>query len=338
MLLVFWLTRFVILPAKLPAKIIQGVENIEPPFERSVLTVGNFDGVHLAHQRIIAQAGSFAMLTGDPVVVLTFEPHPLTVVAPSKAPRRLSLPDEKIRCLAESGADVIVVAHSEPELLGMDAEHFIRNILIDRFRPTHVIEGPSFGFGRGRRGTPELLSDVATPLGCSVHIVDPVTVQVDDGETLMVSSSLIRGLLADGRVRHATKCLGRPYALIGRVVCGDGRGRRIGIPTANIAVADQLVPGEGVYSGRAVVDRGAYACAISIGRTPTFGGSVQQVEAHLLGFDGDLYGQQIRVEFVQWLREQAKFATSQALVDQVRRDIETVRRNSKNLERVQGFP
>ena len=310
---------------KTPVKVVYGVEHVEPPLVRPVLTVGNFDGVHRAHQQIIAQAKSFAAQTGGPVVVLTFEPHPLTVVAPSKAPPRLSPPNEKIRCLADSGANIIVVARSEPELLGMDAECFIKEVLIDRFRPTHIVEGPSFGFGRGRRGTPELLSEVASPFGCSLQIVSPVTVRIDDGEALMVSSSLIRRLLADGRVRHATQCLGRPYALIGWVVHGDGRGRRIGIPTANVAIADQLVPGEGVYSGRAVVDQGAFSCAISIGRTPTFGGSHQQVEAHLLGFDGDLYGKPIRVEFAQWLRGQARFASSRALTDQVRRDIEAVR-------------
>lgn len=306
-------------------KVIHGLEHVEPSLTRSVLTVGNFDGVHRAHQQLLAQAGLFAANTGGPVVVLTFEPHPLTIVTPAKAPPRLSLPDEKLRCLAQAGAQIIVVARSEPALLGMDAERFVKEVLMDRFHPTHIVEGPSFGFGRGRKGTPDLLRNVAAGFGCEVHIVGPVTVQVDDGETLMVSSSLIRSLLGGGRVRHAALCLGRSYVLIGRVVHGDGRGRRIGIPTANVEIVDQLVPGEGVYAGRAIIDEKVYWSAISIGRTPTFGGGKQQVEAHLLGFDGDLYGQPIRIEFERWLRGQKKFESAEALVDQVSRDIEAVR-------------
>jgi len=308
-----------------PVKVIHGLEGVDPPLAGSVLAVGNFDGVHRAHQQLLAQAGLFAANTGGPVVVLTFEPHPLTIVTPAKAPARLSTPDEKMHWLAQAGAQIIVVARSEPALLGMEPERFIKDVLIDRFHPTHIVEGPSFGFGRGRRGTPELLRKVASAFGCEVHIVGSVTVQVDGGEALMVSSSLIRSLLVDGRVRHAALCLGRPYALIGPVVHGDGRGRRIGIPTANVEVHDQLVPGEGVYAGRAVVGAHAYPSAISIGRAPTFGSGKQQIEAHLLDFDADLYGQTIRIEFDRWLRGQRKFESAEALVNQVRRDIDAAR-------------
>ncbi|UCC31470.1 MAG: hypothetical protein JSU86_04180, partial [Phycisphaerales bacterium] len=137
-------------------RVLHGLEALDPPLAQSVLTIGNFDGVHLAHQQILAQTGLTAANTGGPVVVLTFEPHPLTVVAPSKAPRLLTLPDEKLRHLAEAGTDITVVARSEPALLGLTAEQFVEQVIVRRFHPTHIVEGPSFGFGRGRKGTPEL--------------------------------------------------------------------------------------------------------------------------------------------------------------------------------------
>ena len=305
-------------------KILEGLQAVDPPFAQSVLTVGNFDGVHLAHQQLLAQAGLFAAVTGGPVVVLTFEPHPLTVVGPLEAPPRLSLPDEKLRRLAEAGAEIVVVAKSEPALLGLEAESFVREVIWERFHPTHIVEGPSFGFGRGRKGTPELLKQVATEFGCEVHILQPVTLRIND-ETMLVSSSLIRRLISEGKVRRAALCLGRPYALIGDVVPGDGRGRNLGFPTANLAAQDQLVPGEGVYAGRAVVGETPYVCAISIGHTPTFGGDKQQVEAHLLDFDGEIYGRRIRIEFERLLRPQITFDSPEALSHQLRQDVQAVR-------------
>lgn len=305
-------------------KVVHGIEAVEP-LSQSVLTIGNFDGVHLAHQQLLAQAGLIAANTGGPVVVLTFEPHPLTVVAPHKAPRRLSTPPEKARLLAAHGADIVVVARSDPALLGMEAERFVEDVLIARFHPTHIVEGPSFGFGKGRRGTPELLRAIAGRHGCEVYILQPVALQVEEGETVLVSSSLVRRLLVEGKVHRAALCLGRPYALIGEVVEGLRRGRTIGFPTANVAVADLLVPADGVYSGRAIVGHDAYAAAISIGNAPTFADGRHQVEVYLLDFTGDLYGRTIRVEFARFLRPQRKFDSVEALKAQLALDVASVR-------------
>jgi riboflavin kinase/FMN adenylyltransferase len=305
-------------------KVFEGLQAVDPPLEQSVLTVGNFDGVHRAHQQLLAQAGLFAAHTGGPVVVLTFEPHPLTVANPSKAPPRLSLPDEKLHLLAEAGAEITVVAKSEPALLDLEAERFVKEVVWDCFHPTHIVEGPSFGFGRGRKGTSELLKEVATRLGSEVHIVQPVTLQIN-GETLLVSSSLVRRLLSEGKVRRAALCLGRPYALAGKVVPGDGRGRKIGFPTVNLETCDRLVPAEGVYAGQVRAGGKEYACAISIGHTPTFGGGEQRVEAYLLDFDGDLYGQSIRIEFKRFLRPQETFDSPEALARQLHLDVRAVR-------------
>lgn len=306
-------------------RVIDGLEALAAPFERSVLTIGNFDGVHRAHQQLLAQAGMFSAETGAPVVVLTFEPHPLTVVAPQRAPRRLSTLDQKLQALQAAGADVVVVARSEPDLLNMEAPRFVQEVILDRFHPTHIVEGPSFGFGRGRKGTPELLRELAAPAGCEVYILEPVTLKLDGGESLMVSSSLVRKLLGEGDVRRAGLCLGHPYTLSGLVVEGDRRGRSLGFPTANLQMEDQLIPSDAVYAGSVSWGEGVHLAAISIGNTPTFGGSRSRVEAHLLDYSGDLYGRTIQVALERRLRSQRAFASPEALIEQLNKDVRAVR-------------
>ena len=306
-------------------KVIHGIEAVDPPLEHSVLTIGNFDGVHRAHQQLLAQAGLFAANTGGPVVVLSFEPHPLSVVRPDIAPSRLCLLEEKLRCLARAGADVTVVARSEPALLGLEAEQFVEQVVRRRFHPTHIVEGPSFGFGKGRKGTAGLLRELAAGFACEVHVVEPVTLQIDEGETMLISSSLIRALVADGKVHRAALCLGRRYALIGQVVSGDRRGVTLGFPTANLEVHDQLIPGDGVYAGLAVFAGQTHLSAISVGNTPTFDGKARLVEAHLLDFTGDIYGQSVRLEFERPIRPQETFQSAEALATQIERDVQSVR-------------
>jgi len=307
-------------------QVYQGVESVEPALERSVATIGNFDGVHLAHQQLIAQAGLLAANAGEPVVVLTFEPHPLGVVTGQKAPPRLSLPSQKLTWLKQAGADVTVVARSEPGLLGLEPERFIREVLVTRLHPTHVVEGPNFGFGRGRRGNTELLRRVGTEAGFEVHEVEPVTLEVDEGESVMVSSSLIRRLLAESKVHRAALCLGRPYTIRGEVVPGVQRGRQLGFPTANIALADQMLPGDGVYTGKVVIADVSHRAAISVGTQQTFDHGARQLEVHVLDFEGNLYGQVIEVEFERPLRSQRKFESAEALAEQLHRDVAEVRR------------
>ncbi len=312
-------------------KVFEGLDKVDPPLRRSVLTIGNFDGVHRAHQQLLAQAGLFAVGTGGPVVVLTFEPHPLSIVAPEKTPARLSTHDQKLRYLAQAGADVVVVARSEPKLLALEAEQFVTDVIIERFDPTHIVEGPSFGFGRGRKGSPEMLREFMAGRGeeqggdCEVHIVHPVTVAIQDGHESMVSSSLIRKLIADGKTRRAALCLGRPYMLSGQVIEGERRGRTLGFPTANLQPVEQLVPKDGVYAGYAVVDGDRHAAAISIGVNATFGGGGRKIEAHLLDFEKDIYGQTIDLAFQHRLRNHERFDTPDLLCEQLRRDVSSVR-------------
>jgi len=291
----------------------------------SVLTIGNFDGVHRGHRQIIAQAGLLAADRDVPVAVLTFEPHPLGVVGSRRRPLRLTLGEEKITQLAHTGADIIVVADSTPALLGLTAEAFIDEIVVPRFHPTHVVEGASFGFGRGRTGTTELLRQLGRASGFETFVVEPVRLQVEGDEAALVSSSLIRRLLQDGRVHRAELCLGRPYTLVGTVGVGAARGAGLGFPTANVESPGQLIPGEGVYAGEVHLSGTSYAAAVSIGTAPTFDGSVSRVEAHLLDFDGNIYDRPIRLDFHRPLRAQKTFASKNELVEQITEDVARVR-------------
>ncbi len=306
-------------------KVYESIENVDPPIQGSVLTIGNFDGVHRGHQQLLAQAGLFAANTGGPVVVMTFDPHPMSVVRPDFTPQRLMPRNEKLLRLKEAGADVIVIARSEPKLFSLTAAQFVHEVILARFHPTHIVEGPTFGFGKGREGTPELLKKLAGEFGCEVHILQAVHLQVDEGDTMLVSSSLIRQLLSHGKVRRASLCLGRPFGLFGSVVEGMQRGAELGFPTVNLAVEDQLIPKDGVYAGIAQVDGKELAAAISIGSAPTFGDVSRQIEAHLLDFDGDLYGEKIQLDFLRFLREQQKFPGVDALKAQLRLDVQAVR-------------
>jgi riboflavin kinase/FMN adenylyltransferase len=303
---------------------VQGLSNFDGSLRESVLTVGNFDGVHRAHQELLRTAAALAK-TSAPVVVLTFEPHPLTVVAPEKAPPRLTSLQEKLAYLEVGGAGIVVVANSEPALLTLTAEQFVEEVLVARFHPGHIVEGPSFGFGRGRKGTPQLLEALAPRFGYTLHVVPPLMMELEPGRTEMVSSSMIRSLLRGGQVEKAAEALTRPYSLTGEVVRGRCVGRGIGFPTANLGPTQQVIPGEGVYAGEATVGGRSYSCAINVGSAPTFGVTETRVEAHLLDFDGDLYGQSIRLTLVRRLRSQQKFASSQALAEQLRADVRAVR-------------
>jgi len=308
--------------------VVQGLDQVDDSFSGCALTIGNFDGVHNAHRKLLDTAAALAPKDGGKVVVLTFEPHPLTIIRPESAPRRLTLPETKLNLLANAGVFATVVVKSEQPMFELTPDEFVRQVIIDRFHPKHLIEGPSFGFGKKRAGTPEILRQLATPHGCEVHIVDPVHLTLGEAERVMVSSSLIRNLLTQGRMRDAANCLGRVYSIAAKVVRGDGRGRKIGFATANLAATDQLVPAEGVYTGRAFVEGTQHACAISVGSSPTFDGIACRVEAHLLDFDQDIYGQHIEVHFQSFLRPQQKYGSPEALIDQLQRDIQAARKLS----------
>ena len=305
-------------------KVIRGIESVDPPLARSVLTIGNFDGMHRAHCRLFAEARRLA--GRSPVVALTFEPHPIVILRPDHAPPRLTTLDQKLDLLADAGADIVVVARSDSALLAMPPEQFVQDVIIARFDPAHVIEGPSFRFGLARRGTPALLRELLAGRDCTVHELDPVFMEID-GEPVMVSSSLVRRLLTEGRVRETARALGRLFALSGTVVRGAGRGRTIGFPTANLEIGETLVPADGVYAGSVQLGDGDLAAAINVGGAPTFGDSIRRIEVHMPDYDGsDLHGQKLRIRFFDRLRDPQRFESAAALCDQLKKDVAAARR------------
>jgi riboflavin kinase/FMN adenylyltransferase len=304
--------------------ILEGIDGLRRLPPGAVVSIGNFDGIHLGHESILATMRSLRARAAAPALaVVTFEPHPLTVLRPEAVPPRLTPPGLKDALLAERGVDLLVRLPPAPEVLDLSAERFWE-ILRDDVRPAHLVEGGTFNFGKGRRGSIRLLQQWAAGTGVEVNVIEPVSIALLDFTVVPVSSSLIRWLLFNGRVRDAAICLGRPFALEGPVVKGHQRGRALGMPTANLDCGGQLVPADGVYAGRCRVNGADYAAAVSIGTMPTFGDNRRQVEAYLLGFEGDLYGSVLRVELLDWVREQRKFAGVDALKAQMAKDLEVV--------------
>ena len=306
-------------------KLIHGLPDQHAAVAPSVLTIGNFDGVHRGHRRIIAAARASARADNLPVVALTFEPHPLSILRPDRAPDRLSLPEHKYTALADAGVDVTVVLDSTAGILGVPAEAFILDEIVPRLRPRCIVEGENFGFGKDRSGDVATLQRLAPAGGYATRVVEPVRMRLPDGSEQRISSSLVRRLLLDGAVAAARDALGRAYTLTGTVQGGAGRGRTLGFPTANVVATHTLIPVDGVYAGVAEWGAMTRTAAISIGPTPTFDGATRQVEAHLLDFTGDLYDQTVELHFHEFLRGQRRFASKDELVAQITADVARTR-------------
>ncbi len=298
--------------------VLQGIEGLQSIPRGSVISIGNYDGVHVGHQAIIARMMELAQ--GAPTAVVTFEPHPLTVLRPQLAPPRLSSPERKRQLIAAAGVSHLVILPPSPDVLGLTAEQFWA-VLRDGVRPSHIVEGRAFNFGKGRAGTIERLIEWAASTPIEVHLLPSQTRVLCDRSVVDVSSSTIRWLLGYGRVADAARCLGRPLELSGMVLKGFQRGRTIGVPTANLDCGDQLIPADGVYAGECDVDGKRYRVAVSIGSTPTFDRQKHQVEAHLIGFTGELYGRKLDLLILDWVRDQMKFPSVDALKAQLARDV-----------------
>ena len=289
-----------------------------------MLTIGNFDGVHLGHQRIIQTARSVADAEGLPVVAMTFEPPPDAALRPEHLPRRITPPEARTRLLLEAGCDYVVIVPVDRELLTTTAENFIQQIVVKRFAPKHIVEGANFFFGRQRSGTVETLSEAAPAGGFEMHLVEPVTVELPQGRS-RIASTLIRSLIEAGHVADAARCLGRQFALFGRVVPGSGLGRQLGFPTINLELSEQACPADGVYAGKALLPAGQYPAAVSIGANPTLAVERRTVEAFLIDAQGDFYDQQAALHFLQRIRDQKRFDDIESLKDQIAKDVQRVR-------------
>ncbi len=316
--------------------VFDGIESFTPPAGGTVLTIGNFDGVHRGHQRIIRTANEIA--GGHPGAIaaaVTFEPHPREILAPRHAPPRLTTRADKLALLERCGLAAAIVLRSEPALFQRSAQDFLSDI-VRRCRPVALVEGASFSFGRGREGSVEMLRRHAGPFGYSLSVVDTFLCDELPGRP-GVSSSAVRDAVGRGDVEAAAVMLGRPYSVSGTVGRGAGRGAAIGCPTANLDDVPQMIPGFGVYAAEAELPNGAgitretsglrgrWLAAVNVGPQPTFGGQTARVEAHLLDFAGDLRGRELRLHFKRRLRGQVKFGSAEELKGQIAADVRTVR-------------
>ena len=289
----------------------------------SVVTVGEYDGVHRGHRTVISEMHRMAAERGCATAVVTFDRHPATIVRPESAPLLLCDLDHKLELLAETGVDYTLVVEFTPEQAEVPAEMFARQVLVDCLQARAVVVGADFHFGQGRRGNVETLGAVGEEFGYGVVGLPLVKQLTGEGE--VISSTSIRAALSEGDVEKAHRLLGRPFEVRGVVTPGDRRGRTIGFPTANIPTTPDLqVPADGVYAAWYVRDDGAqYPAAVNIGKRPTFYDDAERslIEAHLIGFRGDLYGESAKVRFVRRLRGEKKFDGVDSLKQQLVKDV-----------------
>ena len=282
----------------------------------SILALGNFDGFHLGHQAVVSRAVSRAFHERRPVIVATFDPHPVRFFKPDVPPFRLTTLDQRETLFAHAGADAMLVFEFGAELASMDAVEFVAKVLSDRIGAAGVITGDDFSFGKGRTGDAALLAKVGAEHGIAAEAVLQVVL---DGER--ISSGRIREALVAGDTGTATRMLSRDYAIEGVVERGDARGRELGYPTANLRLGDYQRPKYGIYAVRLTLeDKSEHPGVASLGVRPTFEPAKELLEAHLFDFDGDLYGQKIEIALHAYIREEKRFDGIEPLIAQMRED------------------
>lgn len=288
----------------------------------SVLSIGVFDGVHRGHRALLAEARRHADRLGLPLVAVTFDPHPMSVVGPRRAPASLATLAHRCDLLREAGADDVAVFSFDEAMASMSPEEFVRDVLVGSLAVRHIVVGEDFRFGRGAVGTVGTLEELGSTEGFTVTGLG----LVGDGAERW-SSTAIRGMVEQGRVKEAAVALERPYAMDGTVVHGDHRGRELGYPTANLSWApDPVLPADGVYAGWLQEGPSRLPAAISVGTNPQFEGQETRVEAYVLDrTDLELYGRAVRLEFLDRLRGQQRFDDVGALVEQMGRDVDAAR-------------
>ncbi len=297
-------------------------------FPYPVLTLGNFDGVHLGHQTLFKTIIDRAAEKSGTPIVFTFIPHPLKIISPKTAPRLLTNYKDKIDLIKKYGIDVVICTKFTNKFANISAESFVRNVLCKAIKAKEIFIGANYYFGKGREGSPDLLRRLGKDCGFTVTVVDEIT-----SGSLTISSSMIRKIVAEGKVDEASKYLGRLYSVEGVVVEGAKRGKKLlNTPTANLSTINELLPKNGVYAVKVELEGKQYTGAANVGYNPTFDHQAFSFETHILDFDGDLVGKIIRVLFVKRIRDELKFPSIEALASQLQKDIETTREVIKELD------
>jgi riboflavin kinase/FMN adenylyltransferase len=298
-------------------EIVVGLEALERPYPDTVLTIGNYDGVHLGHQKILSAVVKKAAETKGTSMVMTFEPHPVKVIAPERNIKLLTTTEEKARLIEAMGINVLLLINFNKEFSGLLPDDFINEVLIKKLRVREIIVGDHYTFGKHKKGTIELLKKQGKLLGFGVQAIKNVMVHGN-----IVSSSAVRSLLQKGSVSEASKFLARPYSIEGSVIKGKGRGQQLlRIPTANITTPVEIAPREGVYAVRVSVRGTVHNGVANIGKNPTFGNDKISYEVHLFSFSGNLLGENIRIYFIDRIRGERTFPDAASLEKQIREDI-----------------
>jgi riboflavin kinase / FMN adenylyltransferase len=307
-------------------EVFRDIEDFRRPELKTVVTMGNFDGLHLGHQTLVANAVAEAKQSRTQSLVFTFDPHPLKLLAPERAPPMIVNQRDKMDMLQALGVDAVVVQCFDRRFASIDAEDFVRRYLIERLNLSKIWLGRDLRFGRARAGDAEDLMRWGSSLGFSVGIVEPILVQ---GKR--ISSSQIRQLIEQGRVDEVQPMLGRYHFISGTIVNGHHRGRELGFPTANLAAATELIPADGIYATTVELENRRWLSVSSVGHNPTFGEGLRTIETYVLDFAQNIYGEMVKLSFVQRIREERKFAQIEHLVTQMHEDVRAARAVFENL-------
>lgn len=308
-------------------RLLRTLDTLPIELRGGAVAIGNFDGVHQGHARIVRRLLERARQLSGPAIVFTFDPHPVQVLRPGSAPPPLTWTERKAELLFELGVDAVLAYPTDDALLRLAPGEFFQRIVLQRLGARALVEGPNFRFGHERAGDVQTLRELCRQNGVELDVVEPIEM---DGQ--YVSSSRIRDLIRGGRVLEAARQLTRPYRVRGLVTHGARRGRQIGFPTANLDGIDTLLPAAGVYAGQALAAQGTWEAAINIGPNPTFGEHALKFEVHLLDFDGSLYGEVVEVDILARLRDIQPFDSVQQLQEQLHRDVEDTRQRIREWE------
>lgn len=296
---------------------IRKFKNIKPP----IVTLGNFDGVHKGHQKVLKTVKDRAKRLRLPSAVYTFEPHPLKIVAPHKSPPLLTALKEKMELIKASGIDYLILARFTKEFASRHPGEFVEDVLLKQLKAKEVWVGHDYAFGKGRTGTIEYLKELGKKFGFKVSVIPACK-----KGGVIISSSKIREYIRHGKVKEAAVFLGRSYAVSGKVVKGRNIGKHLGFPTANIEIHNELIPKDGIYAVRVLLGNQIYKGAANIGFAPTFHIKKRAVEAHIINFKQNIYGKKLKIEFIQRLRGEKIFKSADGLAIQIKRDVDKVKK------------
>ncbi len=305
-------------------KIFDHLDKIHEPFKSAVITIGNFDGVHIGHQALFHEVIETAETVGGTSIAMTFEPHPIRVLKQNGQPPLITLYEQKAELIERTGIDVLICVPFTRAFASLSADQFIRELLVKKIGMKAIVVGEDYSFGKNREGSIDLLKSYGPDYGFEVILAN--WIKMSKGFTDRISSTKIRELVIDGHMTEGEKMLGRHYQIRGRVVTGRDRGGRLlGIPTANINLHDELCPKTGIYAVTVECRGNHHNGVANIGYSPTFEDHEFTVEVHILDFNDNIYGEKIRVNFIKRLRDEIKFSNISALIDQIKKDIAAAR-------------